>query len=451
MKFDSMYRAGGLVLFAATIGFGLGGRFTHHSLLTTLLVYFAWMVVIVLVWLLIVRERRMEMEAAARAVRTLMQPRATADKADAEGRIAWAPGIARAVEDVRADAARRMQVLEEERGKLAIVLDSMQDWVVAVDPGGYILWANAPMRRALNGNVQAGHALVSAVRDPAVLLCVRVSLDDGTFCEGRATGVLPGRVFNVTVAPIASGGAVVVLRDATPIEQAERTQREFVANVSHELRTPLTSISGYVETLLDLETELSPTARNFLGIILKNATRMTRLTEDLLALARVESGEEKFAPEPQPADRLVTDAVASVRGLVADAGARLSIGGLVTDRVMASPDAVVQVLSNLIENATRYGKGRNGEPAEVEVSALRAGQAVRFEVKDRGVGIASEHLERIFERFYRVDKARSRETGGTGLGLAIAKHIVEQHGGKLWVESDLGAGSRFCFTLPLAP
>jgi two-component system phosphate regulon sensor histidine kinase PhoR len=110
----------------------------------------------------------------------------------------------------------------------------------------------------------------------------------------------------------------------------------------------------------------------------------------------------------------------------------------------------VQVLSNLIENATRYGKQRKDQPAEVEVSAVRVEGAVKFMVRDQGVGIASEHLERIFERFYRVDKARSRETGGTGLGLAIAKHIVEQHGGTIWVESDLGRGSAFCFTLPLA-
>lgn len=354
--------------------------------------------------------------------------------------------------DVLAAAREKMDLelatLEVERAKLAVVLDSMQDWVVAVDAGGYILWANEAMRWALNGAMRTGGPLVSAVRDPEVLLCVRVSLDDGVVAQRRALTVVPGRIFDVNAAPIPGGGAVVVLRDATPIEQADRAQKEFIANVSHELRTPLTSISGYVETLLDHEDELSATARNFLEIILKNATRMTRLTEDLLALARVESGEEKFEPEPQPADRLVTDAIASVRGLVEEAGAVLAIGSLVTDRVMAQSDAIVQVLSNLIENATRYGKARKDQPAEVEVSAVRTDAMVKFVVRDHGIGIASEHLERIFERFYRVDKARSRETGGTGLGLAIAKHIVEQHGGTIWVESDLGQGSAFCFTLP---
>jgi two-component system phosphate regulon sensor histidine kinase PhoR len=350
-------------------------------------------------------------------------------------------------------AAERVGVVlrgrEDERAKLATVLDAMQDWVVAVDAGGYILWANGPMRRALNGAMTAGHALVSAIRDPEVLLCVRVSLDDGTVCHRRATGVAPGKIFDVSVAPMPGGGAVMVLRDATPIEQAERAQREFIANVSHELRTPLTSISGYVETLLDHEPTLSAMGHEFLNIILKNATRMARLTEDLLALARVESGEDKLTPEPLRADRMVLDAVASVRGLVEEAGASVTMGALAQDHVIASSDQIVQVLSNLIENATRYGKPNSGNGADVFVSAVRVDDAVRFEVADHGTGIASEHIERIFERFYRVDKARSRETGGTGLGLAIAKHIVEQHGGSIWVESDLGQGSRFCFTLPL--
>lgn len=346
-------------------------------------------------------------------------------------------------------SAERM-LLEEERAKIASVLDSMQDWVIAVDGGGYVLWANEPMRRALNGATRSGNPLVAAVRDPEVLLCARVALEDGIVSQGRSTGVLPGRTFDISTAPIAGGGAVVVLRDSTVIEQTERAQREFIANVSHELRTPLTSISGYVETMIDLEVNLSPTAKEFLEIILKNATRMTRLTEDLLALARVESGEEKFLPEAHSAQRLVQDAIASVRGVVAEAGAMLEVGPLAADRVIAVPDRIVQVLSNLIENATRYGRAASGAPAEITVEATRIGDDVRFSVADHGVGIASEHTQRIFERFYRVDKARSRESGGTGLGLAIAKHIVEQHGGSIWVESDLGQGSNFCFTLPCA-
>ena len=441
----------GLVVVIAAVaaggGFWLSSALAGTHVWVRVLISAGWTLLTVLLVTSVLLQHEREIAAVVRALRAFPERDAEAER---PGATLPPPAIGDALDGARENAARQRDLLEEEREKLAVVLDSMQDWVVAVDTAGYILWANEPMRRVLNGLARSGHSLVSAIRDPDVLLCVRVSLDEGVYTHRRVTGVLPGRVFEVSVAPMPGGGAVVVLRDSTPIEAAERTQREFIANVSHELRTPLTSISGYVETLLDHETELGETARNFLGIILKNATRMTRLTEDLLALARVESGEDKYDPEPQPADRLVTDAVASVRGLVEEAGATLRIDGLATDKVMAVPDAIVQVLSNLIENATRYGRSRSGEPSEVQISAARDGGVVRFDVRDHGVGIPSEHLERVFERFYRVDKARSRETGGTGLGLAIAKHIVEQHGGTIWVKSDLGRGSTFSFTLPLA-
>jgi len=353
------------------------------------------------------------------------------------------------------DAARQkihaqIAAIEEERAKLAAVLDSMQDLVVAVDSAGRIQWANAPMRRELEGAVRPGQAIVHTIRDPEVLLCLQVALDDGLITQRRSTSLKPGRIYEVNAGPIPGGGAVAVLHDLTRIEQVERTQREFIANVSHELRTPLTSISGYVETLIDHETTLSPQAKEFLETILKNATRMTRLTEDLLVLARVESGDTPIMPVPVSAEKLVRDAVASVRGIAREAGAKLDVGAVTDVKVMADSDAITQVLSNLIENATKYGRVLTGEPARIEVSVRESGLNAEFRVRDWGAGIASEHLERIFERFYRIDKARSRETGGTGLGLAIAKHIVMQHGGRIWVESMLGQGSTFAFTLPIA-
>ncbi len=252
------------------------------------------------------------------------------------------------------------------------------------------------------------------------------------------------------------GGAVAVLHDITRIEQVERTQRDFVANVSHELRTPLTSISGYVETLLDHEKSLSPQAREFLTTILKNATRMNRLTEDLLVMARVESSEQELHPTAVRADVLARDAVKAMSGLVQDAEAVLEIGETTDSEVFADTDAVLQVLSNLIENGIKYGQARGEAHARVVVSARDIGtadasggaDAVEFRVRDFGLGIASEHLGRIFERFYRVDKARSRESGGTGLGLAIARHVVETQGGTIRAESELNVGSTFIFTLP---
>jgi len=299
--------------------------------------------------------------------------------------------------------------------------------------------------------VRVGHALVQTIRDPEVLDCVKTALSERTVCERRSTSLLPGRIFEVAASPMPGGGAVAVLHDITRIEQVERTQREFVANVSHELRTPLTSITGYVETLLDHEDGLSPQAREFLTTIHKNATRMNRLTEDLLVMARVESSEQELHPAPVRADILVRDAVQAMRGMVQDEEAVLEIGEVTDSEVLADQDAVVQVLSNLIENGIKYGRSKNNGSSRVVVSACEITEpqeAVEFRVRDFGQGIASEHLTRIFERFYRVDKARSRESGGTGLGLAIARHVVQTQGGTIRAESELNAGSTFLFTLP---
>jgi two-component system phosphate regulon sensor histidine kinase PhoR len=346
----------------------------------------------------------------------------------------------------------------EARQELEAMLDSMQDAVVAVDNGGRIQWTNQRLQRLVPGAsfstaIRIGHALVQTIRDPEVLDCVRIALTDRQVAERRSTSLIPGRIFEVSAAPMPGGGAVAVLHDITRIEQMERTQRDFVANVSHELRTPLTSITGYVETLLDHEASLSPQAREFLSTILKNATRMNRLTEDLLVMARVEAAEGKLQPAPIQADMLVRDAVQAMSGLVQDQEAVLEIGPLTECQVFADTDATMQVLSNLIENAIKYGRAKGAVRCRVVVSAREVSdpyEAVEFSVRDFGQGIASEHLNRIFERFYRVDKARSRESGGTGLGLAIVQHMVQAQGGWIRAESELNAGSNFLFTLPKA-
>jgi two-component system phosphate regulon sensor histidine kinase PhoR len=236
-----------------------------------------------------------------------------------------------------------------------------------------------------------------------------------------------------------------VLSDVTEIERAETTRRDFVANVSHELRTPLTSISGYVEAMLDMPS-IDPTPREFLGIILKNATRMTRLTEDLLTLAQVESADFKLTLRPLAAGTLVKDAANSLMPVVQDAGMTMEIGSTVSDTVLADSDALQQVFGNLVENATKYG--RSG--GKLRLGARRRDDRIEFYVQDFGPGVPFEHQRRIFERFYRVDKARSRESGGTGLGLSIARHVVNAHGGEIRVESELGRGATFVFTLPIA-
>jgi two-component system phosphate regulon sensor histidine kinase PhoR len=373
-------------------------------------------------------------------------------------------GLAGAIAGASMKAQGALTLASESRRELEALLDSMQDAVVAVDAAGRIQWVNQAMQRLLAGvsasgataasAVRVGHALVQTVRDPEVLACVKAALEERVVCERRTTSLAPGRIFEVNASPMPAGGAVAVLHDITRIEEVERTQRDFVANVSHELRTPLTSISGYVETLLDHE-KLSPVAREFLATILKNATRMSRLTEDLLTMARVESREAVLHPRPVRADVLVRDAVAAMSGMVQDAEAVLEIGETTGAEVFADTDSMVQVLGNLIENGIKYGQAKDAQRRRVVVSAREiAGDgedevaAVEFSVRDFGAGIASEHLTRIFERFYRVDKARSRESGGTGLGLAIARHMVEMQGGTIRAESELGAGSEFLVRLP---
>jgi two-component system phosphate regulon sensor histidine kinase PhoR len=374
-------------------------------------------------------------------------------------------GVVDGMRSSSAEVARMLAASSESRRKLEALLDSMQDAVTSVDAAGRIVWANRAMERLVgesSGTVRAGHSLVQTIRAPEVLECVQEALENGQFAEKRPVSLPPGRTFAVSASPMPEGGAVVVLQDITHVEQAERTQREFVANVSHELRTPLTSISGYVETLLEDErTRISftPQVREFLEAIYKSAKRMGRLTDDLLAMAKVDSGEQKLRPQAVEVSILVQEAEDAVAALVREKHGVLEIGEFPDAEVIADLDAIVQVLSNLIENALNYGQGAAGAlvvlsaallPAEMG-SALASGpMEVRFCVEDYGAGIPSEHLSRLFERFYRVDKARSRESGGTGLGLAIAKHIVEAHRGRMWVESELGSGSRFCFTLPCA-
>ncbi|HEY4011221.1 MAG TPA: ATP-binding protein [Acidobacteriaceae bacterium] len=361
-----------------------------------------------------------------------------------------AVGIRTANDDIQ----RSFAVSAERREKLEALLDSMQDAVTSIDAAGRIIWANKAMQRLVVdsfGSVRAGHSLVQTIRAPEVLDCVHVALETRKYSERTPVSLVPGRVFAVSASPMPEGGAVVVLRDVTRIEQVERAQTEFVANVSHELRTPLTSIQGYVEMLLESEgAPLSAASEHeFLEAILKSARRMGRLTDDLLALARVESGEQKLDPKPVAIAALVHETEAAVAGVVKEKGGTLEVKVTAEGVVIADIDAVVQILSNLIENALNYGRGPKG--ARVQLTVEPAGGSsndVLFRVRDFGNGIASDHLGRLFERFYRADKARSRESGGTGLGLAIAKHLVESQRGRIWVESELGHGSSFFFTLP---
>src|SRR5580658_7441072 len=340
--------------------------------------------------------------------------------------------------------------IESRRHELATMLDSMQEAVVAITAEGQVRWSNTVMQKIAGTQIKPGRPLIHSVRDPDLLACVRGALQDGEVRFGRASSLAPGRIFEISAAPLPGGGAIAVLHDVTRIEAAEKSRRDFIANVSHELRTPLTSIQGYVETLVEEPRPDAATTREFLGIILKNATRMNRLTEDLLALASVESPDYKLTLQPMRASALVQDAIESLGGIVVDSEVELESTGAPDALVLADPDALNQVFGNLIENSLKYAKAGKRIRVSARLVESEGASEVEFTVQDFGPGIASEHLDRIFERFYRVDKARSRESGGTGLGLAIVEHIVQAHGGRVWAQSELGSGAAFYFTLLLA-
>jgi len=353
--------------------------------------------------------------------------------------------VAAALDKTARQLEENFAALQTSQRQLETLLNSMQDAVIAVASDGRVQWANRSMDRLLPQRTRLNAPVVETVRDPDFLRAVRSATEDRKVISARAASILPGRSFDVTAAPMPGGSAVAVLRDLTETERIEKTRRDFIANVSHELRTPLTSIQGYAETLLDNGCEKNHLPE-FLEIIRKNAARMSLLTEDLLTLARVESGEQRFDSQPVAPAELLHDALESFRELARAQGVELTTGDSTAPMVNADREAIHQVLSNLIDNALKYG----AKGGRVVVGARSSGNAVEFYVQDFGPGIPSEHLPRLFERFYRVDKARSRESGGTGLGLAIAKHIVMAHGGSIWAQSELNHGSTFSFTLPVA-
>jgi two-component system, OmpR family, phosphate regulon sensor histidine kinase PhoR len=388
-------------------------------------------------------------DVAARIAEGDFQARIQETSKDEVGRVATAIDVtARRVEESFAAVRSSQRQLET-------LLNSMQDAVIAVSAEGLVQWANQPMDRLVPQGTRLHQPVVETIRDPDFLATVKEATTTREVKTSRATSIVPGRAFDVTAAPLPDGGAVAVLRDLTETERVEKTRRDFIANVSHELRTPLTSIQGYAETLLDGTPDNIAPSREFLEIIRKNSARMSRLTEDLLTLARVESGETRFESESVAPAELLHDAEESFREISRTHGIDLQIpdslqsnGGSIQHLplVLADREAIHQVFSNLIDNALKYG----ASGGRIILGARAIPHAVEFFVQDFGGGIASEHVPRLFERFYRVDKARSRESGGTGLGLAIAKHIMLAHGGSIRAESELAHGSTFFFTLPTA-
>jgi two-component system phosphate regulon sensor histidine kinase PhoR len=337
-----------------------------------------------------------------------------------------------------------------DQARTAAILSAMEDGVLGVDHRGIVLLANQALRRSLDLEEPVGRHYLEVIRQKEVGEVIELVLKSG---KRRAVEVeirQLRRVYALTGVPFpgAEGmppGAVLTFHDATERQRLERVRRDFVANASHELRTPLTSIRGFVEALEDGAMTEPERAGRFLGKIRTHADRMAALVEDLLELSRLESGERPPRFEEVLPSEVVEDVVASFSALAARKEIALARGEDQAPAVVTDADRLRRILENLVDNAVKY----TGSGGRVEVSARKGGDGgAVFQVRDNGPGIAAEHLPRIFERFYRVDKARSRELGGTGLGLAIVRHLAEGMGAAVAVESALGQGTSFRVSVP---
>ena len=353
--------------------------------------------------------------------------------------------LAGALNQMSRQLETRLRELTSEKAHLGGILAGMTEGVLVVDAAGKIRLLNTALRLAFGLTDEAlGKTVLEVFRDAglAELISAAPAARELTFLQpaDRVFTVQAGRLTGAT-------GVVVVFHDITRLKQLENVRKDFVANVSHELRTPLAVIKGYVETLLDEEPPAAVTGRQFLETIQRHTRRLEVLIDDLLSISALESQQARLDCGPVS---LLATATAVVEELSPRASEKNITVVLELPAALPAVSADVQrlheVLVNLLDNAIKYTPAGS----HVKVSAVPHNGFLKVCVADNGPGIAAEHLPRIFERFYRVDKARSRELGGTGLGLAIVKHIIQAHGGKVWVESELERGSRFYFTVPLA-
>jgi len=329
----------------------------------------------------------------------------------------------------------RFEALQRKQAETEALVNAMVEGVLSSDARGQVVTANPAARKLLGYDAKrALPALQVLFHHKAARAAVEASLRGETVPDREI--LLDERTCLLSARPLPEGGAVLVLHDLTDIRRLETIRRDFVANVSHELKTPLTSISGYAETLL-ADHPGEETTRRFLETILANARRMQRLVDDQLDLSRIESGHWRPSPRMILTENALRETwTASGRPGPSEHVFRILVSSG-AESVFVDPEAFRQILANLFDNARRYTAPRGA----ITALAIREGAGVRVSVSDAGTGIGSEHLPRIFERFYRADSSRSRSEGGTGLGLAIVKHLVESHGGRVWAESELGQGT----------
>jgi two-component system phosphate regulon sensor histidine kinase PhoR len=363
--------------------------------------------------------------------------------------------VAEAMNRMAAELDDKLRTLTRERNEREAVLESMVEGVIAVDPEGRVIAINSAAARLLDVGAHAvvGMSIEAAVRNPELQRAVNAVLTGEEPVETDLTAFVGGeeRYLQANGSLLhtddgAVAGAVVVVNDVTRLRRLEAVRSDFVANVSHELKTPVTSIKGFAETLADGAIDDPDAGRRFLRIIAGQADRLNAIIEDLLALSSLERGVEGREVALQEAR--LADVLAVAAEVCASKAEAKDIGVVVDcpDDLFAevNPPLLEQAVVNLLDNAVKYSP----EHTTVALSAARTERETVITVTDQGVGISREHLPRLFERFYRVDKARSRDLGGTGLGLSIVKHIAQVHGGTVSVDSLVGRGSTFRIHLP---
>ena len=357
---------------------------------------------------------------------------------------------------VQAELAQARESLEhgreQSRAHQQAVFNSMLEGVLLLDSTGRVHTTNKSMERLFGLEQEIrGLTIMEAFRNHDLLELVERVQKDGQVraFELALPGIHHTRYLEVNAAAIRDpekeqDEIILIFHDFTRIKELENVRRDFVANVSHELRTPLTLIKGYVETLIDGAKDDPAVAGRFLQTIHKHANRLTFLIEDLLTISQLESGRILMSPQRIPLRPLAERVLDELQSPAAEKG--ITMINTVPEELKLTADAerLQQVLSNLVDNSIKYGRAQG----RVEIGATQKPESVEIVVKDDGPGIPAEACERVFERFYRVDRARSREQGGTGLGLAIVKHITQAHGGEVWVESEPGKSCAFFVSIP---
>jgi two-component system phosphate regulon sensor histidine kinase PhoR len=360
--------------------------------------------------------------------------------------------IASAINTMAEQLRLRLGDVTREKEQLRAVLEGMVEGVLVVDARGVVLLANSRMRELYEiGGEIVGRPLLESVRDAELdAIFEEAASGDENVARVVSAGRRAPRSLRVQAVrfPPGSGprvGTVAVFNDITELMRLEEVRRDFVANASHELRTPLSAIQGFSETLLESDSLSPEEQKSYLEIIDRHARRLSNIVHDLLELSTIESRKTKLQPALVDVGELAASFVRDSEARYRELGVQVSVRDESTARAWADPGAVDQILTNLVDNAVKYTDPGGSVDVSIEDHANR----LRVRVRDSGIGIPEADLSRIFERFYRVDKARSRALGGTGLGLSIVKHLVQSMGGEIYVESRLDEGSTFTFTLPL--